>query len=425
MESGSSKTRSSAKRGKRQLRQGFSTGTAIVAAARAALRFLMTGQAPKVIAVRLPLGYYLPIDIRGIQATGTGAWASVIKDGGDDPDVTHKAELRALVHCFAPDGHGAEGRGEWYGGPSPVALGQGICVVVGEGVGVVTKAGLPVTIGEPAINPVPRQMLSTNLSEELLGWPREGLPSLPPHSPGIPPGKPHALIPFCEGFPKPVDIALLVEISVPEGAALARKTLNPRLGILGGISILGTTGLVKPFSHEAYEETIHAALSVAAATGCREVVLSTGGKSEQFARRLLGELPEEAFVQIADFFAYGVGEARRMGFKTIVHSVFFGKVLKMGQGHPYTHAHRVSLDLKPLAELAREKGYGRQFCEELASANTARHALQLLVEQGDFDIVRETAAWALQSSLRFAGGHISVRVLLFDYDGNLMADVGS
>lgn len=423
MQSERTKSRTWRKRSKRRLRKGFSTGTAVTAAARAALRFLMTGEPPKVVAVRLPLGYYLPVDILSTQPDGTGACARVIKDGGDDPDVTHKAEFRALVHCIAPGGATHAERRERYSPFLRAGLGPGICVVAGEGVGIVTKAGLPVKIGEPAINPVPRHMLSENLTEEFLRARQEGMPAAPLSVPCLRDERPRAFIPFQEGFPRKHAIALLVEIGVPGGEALARKTLNPRLGIVGGISILGTTGLVKPFSHEAYEETIHAALSVAAAAGCGEVVLSTGGKSEQYARRLLVELPEEAFVQVADFFAYAVGEARRMGFKAIVHSVFFGKVLKMGQGHPYTHAHRVPLDLQPLAEWARENGHDTNFCAELSSANTARHALELLMARGYMDVVREAAAWALQSSRRFAGEVMSIRVLLFDYDGSPLADV--
>ena len=145
------------------------------------------------------------------------------------------------------------------------------------------------------------------------------------------------------------DLSILVEIEVPRGEELARHTLNPRLGILGGISILGTTGIVKPFSNEAYEQTIQAALSVAASSACGTVVLSTGGKSERFARDLFQELPPEAFVQIADFFSFAVKEARRFGFTRIIHSLFFGKAIKMAQGHPYTHAHSVPLDLDFLA----------------------------------------------------------------------------
>ena len=140
------------------------------------------------------------------------------------------------------------------------------------------------------------------------------------------------------------DLSILVEIEVPKGEELAKHTLNPRLGILGGISILGTTGIVKPFSNEAYEQTIQAALSVAASSACGTVVLSTGGKSERFARDLFKELPPEAFVQVADFFSFAVREARRFGFTRIIHSLFFGKAIKMAQGtslytRPFSAAH--------------------------------------------------------------------------------------
>jgi cobalt-precorrin-5B (C1)-methyltransferase len=191
---------------------------------------------------------------------------------------------------------------------------------------------------------------------------------------------------------------------------------------VGGISILGTTGIVKPFSHEAYEETIQTALSVAASGGCREVVLSTGGKSERFAREVLSGRPAEAFVQVADFFAFSVAEARRMGFAGVVHSAFFGKVVKMAQGHAYTHAHKVPLDLNPVAGLAREMGYDEDLCRELASANTARHALELLFSGGAADVVTAVARGALKESRRLAGERLSVRLLLFDYDGALLTD---
>lgn len=216
---------------------------------------------------------------------------------------------------------------------------------------------------------------------------------------------------------------LRVEIEVPKGSELARHTLNPRLGIVGGISILGTTGIVKPFSHTAYEETIQAALSVAASNRCPHVVLSTGGKSERFAQELLPDLPVEAFVQIADFFAFSVQEAHRMGFQGLIHSAFFGKVVKMAQGHAYTHAHRVSLDLSPLADLAASLGYDGSFCRSLARANTARHALELLRGRNAQNVIRGVAVQALDQSARLVEYRLPLRLLVFDYDGTLLVDV--
>jgi cobalt-precorrin-5B (C1)-methyltransferase len=402
-------------RERKNLRKGFSTGTAATAAARAALRLLMSGRPPSVVAVRLPNGVYYPIEIKECSISEYGARAVVIKNAGDDPDVTHKAEIVAVVRSKPSlnGGFGSETRQSH--GPS------GILLIAGEGVGTSTKAGLPIAIGEPAINPVPRAMLTENLIEE---WDRWSLQTLEVPVAREDSGKPvrsHVFLPIPEMEGRGLNLE--VEISVPKGAELARHTLNPRLGIMGGISILGTTGLVKPFSHKAYEETIEAALNVAAANGCTEVVLSTGGKSEHYAQTILPGHPVEAFVQIADFFGYAVGESVRKGFTGIVHSAFFGKVVKMAQGHHYTHAHRVAQDLRPLARLAGIMGYPDRLCREVAEANTAREALDILLANSAMDVI-EAAAWeALEQSSKMADGKLSVRLLLFNYDGSLLADL--
>lgn len=466
-----------------RLRIGFSTGTAVSAAARAALRRLLTGERPDVVAVRLPGGIYLPVPVLETRSVGEDAWATVIKDGGDDPDVTHGAEIRVRVRLvqngksapLAPANSPLEGgKGGVISGtltrsdeptlPCPPrggnvdedaqALGNkmlrrclpraqkgcsdedapalrgasvmaGVCVIAGEGVGVVTKPGLPVGVGEPAVNPVPREMLLINLREELQRCGVvEGAVSLSDASRSRKaPVRPFVWLGGHDEAPSATGVVLEVEIAVPRGVELARHTLNPRLGIVGGISILGTTGLVKPFSHEAYEETILAALTVARSNGCDRVVLSTGGKSEKLAQRALPELPGEAFVQIADFFAYSVRTAAQMGFSGIVHSVFFGKAVKMARGHAYTHAHKVALDLEPLAASAREAGYGDGLCRELASANTAQHALEILLANGAHDLIEGVARQALAQSVRMAESVREVRLLLFDQKGGLLADV--
>ena len=217
-------------------------------------------------------------------------------------------------------------------------------------------------------------------------------------------------------------IMVAVEIRVPRGLELARRTLNPRLGIMEGISILGTTGLVKPFSHDAYRETIQAALSVAVSSGCRGILLSTGGKSERFARLILKGWPGEAFVQIADFFAFSLEAVRKSRFEAVVLSVFFGKAVKMAQGHPYTHAHAVPLDLGPLAEQARKAGYPNAFCQDLAGANTAREALDLLLANHAEDLIRTVAQNVIEQASRLVRDPVKVRLLLFGYDGSLLLD---
>ncbi len=411
----------STKGGKRKkLRCGFSTGTAATAAAKAALRLLLTGKVTDTVAVRLPSGVYLAVSVHSSCLENGVAVASVIKDGGDDPDITSGAEIRARVRIIRQSCNGPLTEGE-----------AGVFLTAGKGVGLVTKAGLPVSPGEPAINPVPRQMICDNLFRELLTTDKEIIDRADREIP-VPRKSTGVVIPFeplsfgeTETLNHVRNILLGVEIVVPRGEELAKHTLNPRLGVVGGISILGTTGIVKPFSNKAYEETIQAALSVAASNGCTGVILSTGGKSERFARELLPGVPAEAFVQMADFFAFAVREARKYGFKSIAHSVFFGKAVKMAQGHEYTHAHSVPMELDLLARIAARSGYEAHFCRELASANTARHALELLQKSGRAaDVVRAVADKALEESVRFAGEGITARLLLFDYDGSLLADVG-
>jgi cobalt-precorrin-5B (C1)-methyltransferase len=389
-----------------KLRRGFSTGTAATAAARAALRHLLMGETSPWVAVRLPAGIFLPIPVSGSRMVEQSAWASVIKDGGDDPDVTHNAEIQATVRCVTTD-HCI----------------SGICLVAGDGVGIVTKPGLPVPLGEPAVNPTPRSMLAVNLTEELLRWHEHGPAPVCPIGPQITPTKPHVSFSFTRTAPNLEGLMLEVELRVPRGLELARHTLNPRLGIIGGISILGTTGLVKPFSHDAYKETIQAALSVAASSGCKAVALSTGGKSERFARTILKDWPDEAFVQIADFYAFALDEVRRHGFEEVVLSVFFGKAVKMAQGHPYTHARTVPLDLGPVAGYAGEAGYHTALCHALAGANTAREALDLLLAHHAEDVLKTVAGEVLDQSLLMVGSSLAVRLLLFGYEGNLLFDL--
>lgn len=449
------------RRGKRALRMGFSTGSAATAAARAALRYWMTGDRPSVIGIRMPAGYYFPVAIANGGMTGEGTWTSVIKDGGDDPDVTHGAEIRVRLRClpvgFAPTSVSDPGIREKDEEDPMETKGWLLCLIGGQGVGVATKPGLPLLPGEPAINPIPRQMIAVNLREEIQGLAETR--SLRPHSmtPWSSPAKPHVLLPgfhqSSSGSGRPFDAVpsasngggsigmrvaagdglterhdgsswvVEIEIEVPEGQRLARHTLNPRLGIEGGISILGTTGLVRPFSHEAYEETIQTELSVARSNGCDTVVLSTGGKSEHYARRLLPSWPEEGFVQIADFFAFSVREARKMGFRSIVHSVFFGKAVKMAQGHEYTHAHKNRMDLGHLAGLCRAAECRAAMCHEVETANTARQALDILLREQALDVVVALAREAVESSRRIADESMSTRLLLFNYDGALLADV--
>ena len=355
---------------KRRLREGFTTGTAAAAAVKSALQLLLTNSPLDPIPVTPPEGKNLRLPLHRDFLDGGVALCSVIKDGGDDPDVTHGAEVGARVRILGD----TEGTTE-------------IVFKAGEGVGEVTKPGLPIRVGQPAINPVPRQMIRWAVEEvlEVCG----------PHKPQ----------------------RVEVEVFVTGGETLAKKTLNPRLGILGGISILGTTGIVRPLSHKAYRETIEAALSVARAAGC-ELVLSTGGKSERFAQRLLTNLPEECFVQIADFYGFSLEAAVALGFEKVTHSVFIGKLVKMAMGLHYTHASSGNMDLGILGEVARETGESEELIKRLTEANTARHALGIMQETNSTErIIPKLCARAMQMSRDRSRNKLDIHLFLFDYNG--------
>jgi cobalt-precorrin-5B (C1)-methyltransferase len=361
------------RRRKKKLREGFTTGTAAAAAAKSALQLLLTGSPLNPIPVTLPEDRVLSLSVHRVLLDGDVSLCSVIKDGGDDPDVTHGAEVGARVRILGDTAGNTE-----------------IVFKAGEGVGRVTKPGLPVEVGEPAINPVPRQMIRWAVEEVLAAC----------------------------GPDKSKQVE--VEVFVTGGETLAKKTLNPRLGIIGGLSILGTSGIVRPLSHQAYRETIEAALSVAQAAG-RELVLSTGGKSERLAQRLLTNLPEECFVQIADFYGFSLEAAVARGFDKVTHSVFIGKLVKMAMGLHYTHASSGNMDLGILGELARETGESEELIKRLTEANTARHALEIMQETKTTDrIIPKLCDRAMQVSRDHSRNKLDIHLFLFDYNGQII-----
>uniref|UniRef100_UPI00404A1CD6 cobalt-precorrin-5B (C(1))-methyltransferase CbiD n=1 Tax=Candidatus Roseilinea sp. TaxID=2838777 RepID=UPI00404A1CD6 len=262
------------------LREGFTTSACAAAAASAGVRALLTGQPVRRVVIDLPARPQVTFEIHRCELGEGWAMCSVIKDAGDDPDVTHGAEIQARV--------------EWMREPQMARSADdapAISIAGGPGVGIVTRPGLPVPVGEPAINPIPRRIITQAVVAALADTPASALPVQP---------------------------ALRVTISVPNGAALAEKTMNPRLGILGGISILGTTGIVKPFSQAAYRASIFAELKAAAANGLRQAALATGARSEDYAFQKLGrlgtdpDLPERmGYVQVGDHMGYAVRQCQR------------------------------------------------------------------------------------------------------------------
>ncbi|MNC22627.1 cobalt-precorrin-6A synthase [compost metagenome] len=312
------------------MRRGYTTGACAAAAAKGAALLLITGEAPDSVELYLPAGFHHTFELTGWERQGdNAATCATIKDAGDDPDATHGARIEATV--------------SWLDHPSVEIDG-------GRGVGRVTKPGLPVAVGEAAINPVPRRMISEAVSEVL-------------EEHGAARG-------------------LRVVISVPEGEAIAQKTLNPRLGILGGISILGTRGVVTPFSTEAYQASIVQAISVAAATGNGQLVLTTGGSSEKHALAMFKELPEEAFIQMGEYVGFSLGHAKAYGFQKVTLVGMAGKYSKVAQGAMLIHSKHAPVDFGFLAAVAAETGAEDRLVQEIAGANTASQVVDLMTEAG-------------------------------------------
>ena len=359
---------------KRKLKTGFTTGTAAAAAAKGALRYLLEGNIPSRVMIELLTGDKIAIPIHHCKRIAEDqAKCTVIKDAGDDPDVTHKAEIGAEVKLVES---GSKNH-------------NGVYITGGAGVGKITKPGLEMPPGEPAINSGPRKMINQAITETLAQ---------------------HDL-----------QRAVTVEVFVPRGAEIAKKTLNARLGILGGISILGTTGLVRPMSHDAFIATIKSGLSVARASGNSKVVLTTGRRSERYAQQRWPLLAEEAFIQIGDFFKRSLEMAAGHGFAQITLAVFFGKALKMAQGVPHTHAAKSRLTLDKLSEWAKPITRNSNLSRKIITANTARHAFDMIYPDHP-EVIAQVGRQVISSAKMFAGKTVQINCLIFDYEGKVAYD---
>ncbi len=323
------------------------------------------------------------------QSTGAGhngvfrvAHASIRKDGGDDPDATSGALITATVveHSAMAAQTGVTDAAT--GADAAEAL--AVSIEGGPGVGRVTLPGLPIPVGEAAVNPTPRQQITFAMR--------------------------HGALVFGTGPCPP----LRVIVSVPEGERLARQTFNPRLGIVGGISILGTQGTVRPYSHQAWKATIEQGLAVAAATGCRDIGLTTGRRSERLLMDKYPHMPQRSFIQVADFAAFSLKAAGAMPFDSLIWGCFFGKLVKLAQGHAYTHARHADLDMEDLARLCRQ--CGASCADQVGHCVTAAHALELLLQdKAGNDVIALTGEKAAAVAANFAGRH--VRLHLFHTDG--------
>jgi cobalt-precorrin-5B (C1)-methyltransferase len=357
------------------LRTGWTTGTCASAAAKAAAEALVTGVAPEVVEVALPSGRRVTFAVDSCRVGDGRAEAVVVKDAGDDPDVTDGAHLTATV--------------SWRDEP-------GIELDGGVGVGVVTKPGLGLELGGPAINPVPRRMIGQAVGES-------------------------------------VDLStrgVRVVISVPEGEKMARKTTNKRLGILGGISILGTTGIVRPFSTASWRASVEQAVSVMAAQGRRTLVLCTGGRTEQGAMALLPKLPDVCFVEVGDFTGAALRKAVEHGLTEVVFVGMAGKLTKLASGVLMTHYTRSKVDTALLGQITADVGGPADLAARVAEANTARHAYELwesagLLGRAGRELCRRVAGvlerFAADQAAQVPGASgVAAQVVLVDFTGRRM-----
>lgn len=342
-----------------ELRRGWTTGACATAATKAAFTALRTGRFPDPVSITLPKGE-TPSFPLALEESGEGwACAGIVKDAGDDPDVTHGATVIAKVREL-PEG--------W-----------GICFKAGPGVGTVTREGLPVAVGEPAINPVPRRMMKEVIAE--LGG---------------------------------ADVE--IEISIPGGEALAERTWNPRLGIVGGLSILGTTGIVHPFSCAAWISSIHRGIDVARAMGLRHVAGCTGSTSED-AVRAQYQLPLEAMLDMGDFAGGLLKYLREHPVPRVTIAGGFGKIVKLGQGALDLHSGRSQVDLAWLADLAPDLPR-----EHVLAANTAQQVLDMAGPSKSVlaGRVADAALAIVNSVLREAP--VDANVMIVSRTGQILAD---
>lgn len=359
-------------------RTGFSTGACAAAAARAAARGLLEGRIPNTVECLLPNGQRVVFTVADAALDDRGgrrrARAVIIKDAGSDPDCTHGAPLTAEVYLLAD---------------SP---GQ-MRILGGDGVGTVTLPGLGLEVGGPAINPVPRRNIEEN-AREAAG----------------------ALL---------AQYGLAITISVPGGREMAKKTLNARLGILGGISILGTSGIVHPWSTAAFRATVVQGIRVAKAQGQDTVVLTTGGRTERFAMGQLPGLVPVCFVQMGDFLGRALDTVAEQGIPHVVIGAMVGKLVKMAQGETMTHARRNPVDRNLVAEIAREAGAQAGVCEDIGRAATARYAGERMTALGLGERFHRTLAERVVKTIteRYPG-RFTLRVLVCDFEGGFLADSG-
>ena len=353
---------------KKKLRTGFTTGSCATASSKAGILSIINQDKIEQVDIILPKRSRLDIQINSCEFTTNSAKCSVIKDGGDDPDVTHGAEIFVDIELTNNAGE--------------------IEIDGGEGVGRVTKPGLGLEIGSAAINPTPKKMILENIMEvgkELLE--KNGVK---------------------------------IKVSVPKGKELGPKTDNPRIGIMEGISILGTSGIVIPYSTASFAAAIRQQIAVVSSMNDDSVVLTTGGRSEDFARKII-ELPDHSFIQMGDFSGYTIKQCAKQKLKKAYVAGFIGKLAKMAAGVKQTHVKGGKVNMKFLSELAKRCNADSNTIGRILGANTARNVQEIIIEDkvdGFFDEVTKEACNQMR---QHSEEKIPVEVILFDFDGKVLS----
>ncbi len=358
------------KRRKGLLKTGYTTGTCASAATKASLLAFIFGKYVNDVTVSLPKNKTAKLKISWIkiEENHDSATSAVIKDGGDDPDVTHGAEICSTVSFTNQIGE--------------------ITIDGGKGVGRVTKPGLGLQIGRAAINPTPLNMIKQAVMDI--------------------------------ASKKLEDYGIHVIVSVPRGEEIAKKTDNPRLGILGGISILGTTGIVLPYSTASFAASISQSMDIALAMDTKTVVLTTGGRSEDFAKGLFEQLlPEHSFIQMGDFAGYSIKQCTNKKLQKAIIAGFIGKLTKIAMGVKQTHVKGSHVDMEFMSKVASACTSSQDVIIDIRKANTARHVFEIIKRNnisGFFDLICQKV---YEQMNEYSKGQLQLEVVMFDFEGKV------
>jgi len=352
------------------LKTGYTTGTCATAATKAGLITLLTNKIQTEISITLPSGEQIKLPIHSTTSDNGKVICSVLKDAGDDPDVTNGQEIVSTLQLNLSH--------------------KGVRFLQGKGVGIVTLPGLGIKIGEPAINKIPRMMIKREIFKVMRHY-QDRLPG--------------------QSLKTGVDVT----ISVPNGEEIALKTFNPKLGITGGISIIGTSGIVKPFSSDAFIASIRREVQVAKALGCEHIVINSGAKSERFVKQQYPDLSDQAFIHYGNFIGETIKIASELGFKKLTMGIMIGKAVKLAEGSLDTHSKKVVMNKEFLADIAEEAKCSTETIAGIRNITMARQLWDIILpmESSFFSLIIEKCCSVCKPLFPYG----DLDILLIDEEG--------